>query len=788
MQRLRLVFVSTFVPLALAASSQSAVLRVNASAPAGGDGASWSTAFRDLQDAIDAAPIGEPTQIWIAAGTYRPDRGTGVRSLSFELKPQLALLGGFEGDELNAWERSPAAHVTVLSGDLLGDDGPNFANVGDNSFHVVSANALSAPATLDGLVIRGGNASGFSIYGRGSGVFSIASALVLNGCTFEWCRATEGGALYAIGGAIQCSGGGAHDCVATNGGGALAGANASFVVSNATFTSNTTQGLPGGAIRLVGGSIFLAGGSLDDNSSNSQGGAIALDGADAVIAGASITNNSSSSSGGAVWAGGTSGTLTLLGCEASGNSSASGGGAVYTSRPLVLNGGSYQWNVGSNGGAVNASLDPGAGTVSISGAVFQANESVYPGSGGAVLASADLGITIDGCVFTNNFANKFQERTGGGAWFNGPLTVRDSIFEQNQAWQGGAFRQQSGSTLVDNCLFLYNDASGGGGAYLSDSGTLTTATVSNCRFEGNTANSEGGAIFPNLVTTVRDSTFVGNSAGAGGALSAYVKAIVRCDFIANSCTDRASAVRITTQASPYLANCRFLGNVSTGTGVASGGALQCEAFGASATDVATVANCLFSGNQSQAQGAGVLVYGSAKVAIVDCTISQNLSPMTNDGVFVNGGALAVSNSIIWSNGGTSEATQIAGTGGATFAINSSCIQGWTGGLGGAANIGSNPLFVNPTGPDLAVGTADDDLRLQPSSPCVNSGNAGLLPPDTADLDGDGDVLEPLPLDLDDVTRVVGTLDRGAYERQTLAQSQRHHHHDRGGAATSPKTR
>jgi len=97
-----------------------------------------------------------------------------------------------------------------------------------------------------------------------------------------------------------------------------------------------------------------------------------------------------------------------------------------------------------------------------------------------------------------------------------------------------------------------------------------------------------------------------------------------------------------------------------------------------------------------------------------------------------------------------------------------------GGWVGEGNLDADPLFVrNPSpGDDGTWGTADDDygdLRLRANSPAVNAGNNALLPADAADLDGDGDTAELLPLDLAGNPRVIGlAVDMGAYEVQNRA--------------------
>ncbi|MEZ5975290.1 MAG: hypothetical protein R3E96_10745 [Planctomycetota bacterium] len=87
-----------------------------------GDGQQWTSAFTDLQAALDLARLtGGVSEIRVAQGLYLPDGGTGDASLAFELVSGVRHIGGFATGG-GAW--NPEQFVTVLSGDLLGNDGP----------------------------------------------------------------------------------------------------------------------------------------------------------------------------------------------------------------------------------------------------------------------------------------------------------------------------------------------------------------------------------------------------------------------------------------------------------------------------------------------------------------------------------------------------------------------------------------------------------------------------------------------------------------------------------------
>ncbi len=71
---------------------------------------------------------------------------------------------------------------------------------------------------------------------------------------------------------------------------------------------------------------------------------------------------------------------------------------------------------------------------------------------------------------------------------------------------------------------------------------------------------------------------------------------------------------------------------------------------------------------------------------------------------------------------------------------------------GDGNIDADPVFVE-----------GGNKRLEPGSPCIDTGYGAAIPPDYADLDGDDNITEQTPLDLDLLDRFINGIDMGAYE-------------------------
>ena len=373
------------------------------------------------------------------------------------------------------------------------------------------------------------------------------------------------------------------------------------------------------------------------------------------------------------------------------------------------------------------------------------------GGGVRIIGSAGDGPLIKSCVIRRNCA------TWSGAGIYGPLaspnirscTIRDNAVPSSGAGGGGI--EVAGGT-IHKCLFRKNDAgiaSAVGGAIRAG-----TASITNCTFEQNGSS----AVRCGDGTVIRSCAFEDNTGEDGGAITIAGQnvGVVDCGFFANVSSSFGGAVYALPGSSAQVINSEFFSNASLdGNAVANRGDL-------------TLVNCVVVGNQSPLGfgGRGALFNQSGTLEVINCTIAHNVfEDGPGAGVHVQNGHVSVINSILWGNVGElpGEPSQVFVNGG-TLAMDFSCVQGWTGALGGSGNSGGNPEFVDANGADNDLGTADDDVRLQGSSNCVNAGDASAMPADTFDIDDDGDTAEAIPLDAELSNRVAdGAIDIGAFE-------------------------
>ena len=133
---------------------------VNQNATGSNNGTSWANAYTDINGPLSfATPTNE---IWVAAGTYKPN-GT-ARTSSFGFYKGMKLYGGFDGTETLFSQRKPKINTTILSGDINGDDNATITDAEttrqDNAYHVLSVVGNVQDLIVDGFTISGGNANG----------------------------------------------------------------------------------------------------------------------------------------------------------------------------------------------------------------------------------------------------------------------------------------------------------------------------------------------------------------------------------------------------------------------------------------------------------------------------------------------------------------------------------------------------------------------------------------------------------------------------------------------------
>ncbi len=240
------------------------------------NGDSWTNAFSDLRTGLAvAAQAGGPAEIRVAAGTYLPDFGEGVipgdRNATFSLSSNVTVRGGYAGfGALDPDLRDFDSHQTVLSGNI-GTSGSST----DNSYHVVTASGVDATCVLDGVTVRGGNASAAAPNNDGGGVFITGGT----GPTITHCL-IDGNAAADQGGGVYVGGGASPriiNSVLTNntgtaqGGGLYVDGTSSADVTNCTVTRNTSAA-GAGAFLAAGGAAEIINTIVFGNTSTGVGG------------------------------------------------------------------------------------------------------------------------------------------------------------------------------------------------------------------------------------------------------------------------------------------------------------------------------------------------------------------------------------------------------------------------------------------------------------------------------------------------------------------------------------
>lgn len=281
----------------------------------------------------------------------------------------------------------------------------------------------------------------------------------------------------------------------------------------------------------------------------------------------------------------------------------------------------------------------------------------------------------------------------------------------------------SGFTLRNGATTPYES---GGGAFCSSQ----NAVITNSLILSNSAGSDGGGA---LGGTILNSAIAGNVAGDGGG--AYGSYLVGCSLSNNTVTLYWLAGG-GGAAHSVLNRCSVVGNSAPNS--TGGGASQCK-----------LANCIVTGNSAGLGGGASMDTMPDTVilpALINCTVIHNTATYDGGGIY----QCAATNSIIYDNAAPINPNYSGDTGNGFASILTACctmpLPATIGSIEppgyGRDNIASPPLFIDP---------AAGDFRLQPNSPCINSGLNDFA---------------ATPNDFAGFPRISGgTVDMGAYEFQ-----------------------
>jgi len=168
------------------------IIYVDKDASEGGDGTSWSSAYKFLNDALDYVDNRSGRyDLWVAEGTYYTDEGNLYANddqNSTYLVPSTvdSIIGGFSGNETSADQADSTKYLTTLSGYIFEEYG--VAGLGASNLIQTEANNSYQLTFKDLTIVNSSDQEGSVIY-----ITDATDRLqtVFVNCRFPSCESTE---------------------------------------------------------------------------------------------------------------------------------------------------------------------------------------------------------------------------------------------------------------------------------------------------------------------------------------------------------------------------------------------------------------------------------------------------------------------------------------------------------------------------------------------------------------------------------------------------------------------
>lgn len=644
---------------------------INAAGP-NPDGASWATAFAQIQAGIDAASPGD--EVWVAAGTYAG---------RITVKEGVSLYGGFAGTESSRSGRDWKSNVCTLDGLRAGSA-------------VTVPDGVTQATVIDGFrIVRGATSGGVQI---------TNASPVISHNTIAYCSANTGGGVLITGGAPSIR----DNVFASNSawyGASIAITNASPRIVNNTFLNNSAQywnsvsnvWLPGGTVYMSGAEaapIFI-------NNLEAAGYGFVNDPTSPATPSFShtcVANNYTATYIGIADPTGTAGNITLAYPLSSGIAN-----AVHPNIHLQPTG---------------PCIDAGDDAAVLDG------ETDFDGQARIQGAHADIGADeADGTTWsTSPWLLHVNAATGddgndGLSWASALKTLQQAqrmLLPQDEVWVAGG-RYTGSSIAIPPDVGVYAGFRGDESrrddrdwrhhptvltlsmaqlGYSTDRTPRGQGEINGFAFVGGTISTS------NTDTIIRNNTVTGLNTGAGAAIYGSGGAPTIIDNVVRGNATSYGGIVVVDSGGRIADNL-----VVSNSGSSGGGGIAVRSYSSTKMGAVTIANNTVIGNAAGGTGGGIYLEGPDQRIVVNNIVAFNTAGIVRS---------------------TRDATPVT--------LTANCLYQNTGGdyvnLPSATGLDGN-LTADPQFTSLASG----DLRLNASSPCVDAGSDVAVLPGDIDMRG-----------------------------------------------------